>query len=46
MTLNDGLWERTFPQRPGELNCEDEDLALLEATADLETIEDNTRSPE
>ncbi len=46
MTLNDGLWERTSPQRPGELNCEDENLAVLEATADLETIEGNSRSPE
>ncbi|HJM28145.1 MAG: ABC transporter substrate-binding protein [Acidimicrobiales bacterium] len=46
MTLTDGLWERTFPQRPGELSCEDQNLVVLEATADFEAIEGNSQSPE
>ena len=46
MTLNDGLWEREFPLRPGELSCEDENLTELQATTNLEEVEDQLESPE
>jgi len=46
MTLDDGLWEREFPSRPGELSCEDENLVELKATANLEEIEEELESPE
>ena len=45
MTLTDGLWQRSFPQRPGELSCEDDNLVVLEATVGFEDAE-NIRSPE
>ena len=46
MTLDDGLWEREFPPRPGELNCEDENLVELRATTNLEEVEEELESPE
>ncbi len=46
MTLIDGLWVRTFPERPGQLSCEDENLVTLEATADFEIVGDTPQSPE
>jgi hypothetical protein len=46
MTLDDGLWEREFPSRPGELSCEDSNLIELKATTNLEQVEDELKSPE
>tara|TARA_Y100001970_G_scaffold76012_1_gene96401 strand:- start:53504 stop:54760 length:1257 start_codon:yes stop_codon:yes gene_type:complete len=46
MTFDDGLWEREFPLRPGELSCEDESLVELKATTNLEEVEEELESPE
>ncbi|MBT95702.1 MAG: hypothetical protein CL431_07030 [Acidimicrobiaceae bacterium] len=46
MTLDDGLWEREFPRRPGELSCEENNLVELKATTNLEQVEDELKSPE
>ena len=46
MSLDDGLWKREFPPRPGELSCEDENLVELKATTNLEEVEEELESPE
>ena len=46
MTLADGLWERSYPERLGELDCEESNLVTLEALRGLEPEEPTNRSPE
>ena len=42
ITLQDGLWKRSYPSRPGELDCEDSNLVTLAALQGL-TEEDSSR---
>jgi len=42
ITLQDGLWKRSYPSRPGELDCEDSNLVTLAALQGL-TQEDSSR---
>ena len=34
-TLTDGLWKRSYPERPGDLDCEESNLVTLEALRGL-----------
>ncbi|MGI9623566.1 MAG: ABC transporter substrate-binding protein [Acidimicrobiales bacterium] len=45
MTLNDGAWDRTFPQRRGKFNCAPENLVPLTITTQLGS-EDPVPTPE
>ena len=42
ITLQDGLWKRSYPSRPGELDCEESNLVTLAALQGL-TQEDSSR---
>ena len=42
VTLQDGVWKRSYPSRPGELDCEESNLVTLEALQGL-TQEDSSR---
>ena len=42
ITLQDGLWKRSYPSRPGEMDCEDSNLVTLAALQGL-TQEDSSR---
>jgi hypothetical protein len=46
MTISDGVWNRTYPERPGELDCEESNLITLEALRGLTPIEPENRNPE
>ncbi|MCH1512130.1 MAG: ABC transporter substrate-binding protein [Acidimicrobiales bacterium] len=46
MTLSDGVWKRTYPERPGELDCEESNLITLEALRGLTPIEPDNKNPE
>ena len=45
-TLTDGLWKRSYPNRPGELDCEESNLVTLEALRGLAPEEPNSENPE
>ena len=45
MTLEDGVWQRTFPERRGELDCAGENLVNLTLTATLGS-EEPTPTPD
>ncbi len=42
VTLQEGVWKRSYPSRPGELDCEDSNLVTLAALQGL-TEEDSSR---
>ena len=46
VTLSDGLWKRSYPDRPGELDCEESNLVTLEALRGLSSEEPRNGSPE
>ncbi len=46
LTLRNGSWERTHPDRRGSLDCEPENLVALTATSTLGAEEDPTPPPE
>ncbi len=40
LTLDDGMWDRTFPARRGAMNCRPENLVELQFTEDLDSTPD------
>ncbi len=46
LTLTDGVWERAFPERRGELDCNPDNLVALTITPTLGAEEDPTPAPE
>ena len=42
VTLQEGVWKRSYPSRPGELDCEDSNLVTIAALQGL-TQEDSSR---
>ncbi len=45
LTLSDGAWERTFPERRGQLDCAEENLVPLTTTVGLVTAPTPTPEP-
>ena len=46
ITLQDGLWKRSYPSRPGELDCEDSNLVTLAALQGLTQENASRENPE
>jgi len=46
ITLQDGLWKRSYPSRPGELDCEDSNLVTLAALQGLTQEDASRENPE
>ena len=46
LTLDDGMWDRTFPSRRGVMNCRPENLVELQFTPDLGSTGEVAISPE
>ena len=45
MTLENGAWERTYPERRGELDCDTENLVALAITSSSDSAELPTPTP-
>tara|TARA_B100000131_G_scaffold148540_1_gene144292 strand:+ start:1575 stop:2975 length:1401 start_codon:yes stop_codon:yes gene_type:complete len=46
VTLSDGVWKRSYPSRPGELDCEESNLVTLAALQGLTPEEPSRENPE
>ena len=46
VTLLDGVWKRSYPSRPGELDCEESNLVTLAALQGLAQEEPSRENPE
>ena len=46
ITLQDGVWKRSYPSRPGELDCEDSNLVTLAALQGLTQENASRENPE